>query len=90
MKTNNLNKKSSRVFFYQIDGVYTYFSSLYDAKKYFFFYSPQEIIKNFAPSTCIIGFNYNGDAISYTDVIIDEKGNYRFSKTSKICATLQY
>ena len=80
-------KKSQKVFSYRIDDVACRFAHLCDAKKHFFFYSPQEIVKDFYPKTYICGYSLKGDLISITDVIVDEKGNIRFSRTSKLCAT---
>ena len=77
-------KKSQKVFSYRIDDVDCLFVNLYDAKKHFFFYSPHEIIKNFFPKTYICGYNLKGELISITDVLVDEKGHYRFSKTCKL------
>ena len=83
------SKKFQKALSYRIDDVDFLFVNLYDAKKHFFFYSPQEIVKNYYPKTYICGYNLKGELVSITDVIVDESGNYRFSRTSKLCATLQ-
>ena len=90
METKKSNKKSSRsqrAVYYQIDDVLTDFDSLYNAKKHFFFYTPQEIVENFYPKTYICGFNNIGELVTITDVIVDEFGRYRFRKTCKLCVT---
>ena len=84
METKKSNKKSQKALSYRIDGVEALFGNLYDAKKHFCFYNPQEIVKNFYPKTYICGYNLKGELISITDVIINENGNYRFSKTCKL------
>ena len=82
-------KKSQKAFSYRIDDVECLFGNLYDAKKHFSFYTPQEIVKNFYPKTYICGYNLKGELISVTDVVISENGSYRFRKTCKLCVTLQ-
>lgn len=69
---------------YQIDDVYTDFDTLKDAKKHFWYYSRQEILKNFYPKTYICGYNFKGELISITTVYVKTDGNVHFSRPFKI------
>lgn len=80
METKKLNN-SLRVKYYQIDDINNDFETLSAAKKHFWLYSSQEIIKNFYPKTYICGYNFKGELISITTVVVNSDGTVHFSST---------
>ena len=72
-----------RRIYYQIDGEEGQFFSLRDAKFHIYIaYTKQERIRDL--KGCSIFKYVDGEPVSETKIIVDNSGNYGFSKTIKL------
>lgn len=72
-----------RKVYYQIDGEEEQFFTLRDAKFHVYIaYTKQERIKDL--KGCSIFKYVDGEIVSETKIIVDDAGNYGFSKTIKL------
>lgn len=72
-----------RKIYYQIDGEDEEFFSLRDAKHHVFMaYTKEERIRDL--KGCSIFKWIDGEVVSETKIIVDDAGNYKFSRTIKL------
>lgn len=68
--------------YYQIDGVNELFATLKDAKYYIYVAFTDKERAKYLPSSKITKI-VNEQAVTYTPVIVDDNGKYKFGRTIK-------
>lgn len=68
--------------YYQIDGVNELFATLKDAKYYIYVAFTDKERAKYLPTSKITKV-VNGQAVTYTPVIVEDNGKYKFGRTIK-------